>query len=70
MTSIDLGPRCEYDETMSDTAHHDEQAESLAVVTVEEAMRTAKPWTWDEPSALEDITHEEWDAFIRALESR
>jgi hypothetical protein len=30
----------------------------------------AKPWQWDEPSALDGIDNAEWDAFTAALETR
>jgi hypothetical protein len=54
---------------MSDAAH-DDQVPGLTVAPIDEALRLARPWPWDEPSALEGITDEEWDAFIRALETR
>jgi len=55
---------------MSDPATHDGSAEGLVVVPLDEAIRLAKPWQWDEPSALEGIDDAEWDAFIAALETR
>ncbi len=55
---------------MSDAARHNETGEGLIVAPLAEAIRLAKPWNWDEPSGLEDITDAEWDAFIAALESR
>jgi hypothetical protein len=55
---------------MSDAARHNETGEGLIVAPLDEAIRLAKPWNWDEPSGLEDITDAEWDAFIAALESR
>lgn len=55
---------------MPDKARHNETGEGLTVVPLDEAIRSAKPWNWDEPSGLEDITGAEWDAFIAALESR
>ena len=55
---------------MSDEARPNETREGLIVAPLDEAIRSAKPWKWDEPSGLEDITDAEWDAFIAALESR
>lgn len=55
---------------MSDAAAHDGAHDGLVVVPMDEAMRLAKPWNWDEPSALAGISDEEWDAFVAALESR
>jgi len=55
---------------MSGAARHNETGEDLIVAPLDEAIRLAKPWNWDEPSGLEDITDAEWDAFIAALESR
>ena len=57
-------------DTMSDEARPNETREGLIVAPLDEAIRSAKPWKWDEPSGLEDITDAEWDAFIAALESR
>jgi hypothetical protein len=40
---------------MSDAARHNETGEGLIVAPLDEAIRLAKPWNWDEPSGLEDI---------------
>ena len=55
---------------MSDEARHIGRREGFIVAPLDKAIRSAKPWKWDEPSGLEDITDAEWDAFIAALESR
>lgn len=55
---------------MSDTARGNRTSEGLIVVPLDEAIRLARPWKWDEPSSLKDITDAEWNAFIAALESR
>jgi hypothetical protein len=39
-------------------------------VSLDEAIRLAKPWQWDEPSALDGIDNAEWDAFTAALATR
>lgn len=54
---------------MRDAAHPDEPTD-LAVAPIDEAIRLAEPWPWDEPSALEGVSNREWDAFIEALNSR
>lgn len=60
----------EYDVGMSDAATHDDTADGLTVVPLDEALRLAKPWTPDSTTGIEDVTDEEWDAFITALEQR
>lgn len=55
---------------MSDPVAHDGAPQGLVVVPLDEAIRLAKPWKWDEPSALEGIGGDEWDAFVAALEAR
>lgn len=55
---------------MSDAATHDEASEGLIVVPLDEALRLAKPWTPDSTTGIEDVTDEEWDAFIAVLEQR
>jgi len=55
---------------MSDPVAHDGAPQGLVVVPLDEAIRLAKPWQWDEPSALEGIGDDEWDAFVAALEAR
>ena len=55
---------------MSDPVAHDGAPQGLVVVPLDEAIRLAKPWKWDEPSALEGIGDDEWDAFVAALEAR
>lgn len=56
--------------SMSDAVTHDGVPEGLVVVPLAEAIRLAKPWKWDEPSALAGIEDAEWDAFVAALEAR
>ena len=55
---------------MSDSATHDGASDGLIVVPLDEALRLAKPWTPDSTTGIEDVTDEEWDAFITALERR
>lgn len=55
---------------MSDAAPHTEADEGLIVVPLDEALRLAKPWVPDRATGIEDVTDEEWDAFITALEAR
>jgi hypothetical protein len=37
---------------------------------LEEAVRQATPWTADATTGIEDVTDEEWDAFMKALATR
>ncbi|MFN3257552.1 MAG: hypothetical protein ACE37B_17845 [Ilumatobacter sp.] len=67
---IDLLSPADYDVNMSDTAKHDGAGEDLIVVPLDEALRLAKPWAPDPTTGIEDVTDEEWDAFITALEQR
>jgi hypothetical protein len=67
---IDLRSSGEYEAAMSDAATHDEAGEGLIVVPLDEALRLAKPWTPDSTTGIEDVTDEEWAAFIAALEER
>jgi hypothetical protein len=55
---------------VSDAAAHDEPVEALVVVPVDEAVRLAKPWTADATTGIEEVSDEEWDAFVAALERR
>lgn len=55
---------------MSDAATDNNGSDGLVVAPLEEAIRLAKPWKWDDPSALEGLGDDEWDAFISALEAR
>ena len=55
---------------MSGAAAHDEASGGLVVVPLDEALRLAKPWTPDSRTGIEDVTDEERDAFIAALEQR
>ena len=55
---------------MSGAATRDEARDGFIVVPLDEALRLAKPWTPDSTTGIEDVTDEEWDAFITALEQR
>jgi hypothetical protein len=55
---------------MSDAAGQDEAGDGLIVVPLDEALRLAKPWTPDSTTGIEDVTDEERDAFVTALEQR
>jgi len=68
--TIDRRSCPEYDVDMSDAATHDEASDGLIVVPLDEALRLAKPWTPNSTTGIEDVTDEEWDAFITALEQR
>jgi len=68
--AIDQRSWADYHVDMSDAATHDGASDGLIVVPLDEALRLAKPWTPDSTTGIEDVTDEEWDAFITALERR
>lgn len=55
---------------MSDAVTHDDAGDGLTVVPLDVGMRIAKPWTLDRTTGIEDVSDEEWDAFIEALKNR
>ena len=60
----------EYGVDMFGADARDEARDGLIVVPLDEALRLATPWTPDSTTGIEDVTDEEWDAFIAALEQR
>jgi hypothetical protein len=56
--------------TMSDAANSVDRPDGLVVLPLEEAVRQATPWTADATTGIEDVTDEEWDAFMKALATR
>lgn len=55
---------------MSDAATHDREPSKLIVVGPKDALRLARPLPPDKVMQIGDLTKEESDAFIAALESR
>lgn len=55
---------------MSDAAAQDEEQTKLIVVGPKDALRMARPLPPDDVMRIDDLTREESDAFIAALESR
>ncbi len=55
---------------MSDAAARDDAGDGLTVVPLDVGIRIAKPWTLDPTTGIENVSDEEWDAFVTALEKR
>lgn len=55
---------------MSDAAIHDDEGPELTVVGPKDALRMARPLPPDEVMRIDDLTEEESEAFIAALQSR
>ena len=55
---------------MSDAAAHDEGQSKLIVVGPKDTLQMARPLPPDEVMRIDDLTKEESDTFIAALESR
>ena len=52
---------------MADTASDGDRSTGLTVVPIDEAIRLAQPLPTAEELAIEGLTDDEWDAFMRAL---
>ncbi len=52
---------------MTDAARDGDRPNGLTVVPIDEAIRLAKPLPSAEELAIEGLTDDEWDAFMRAL---
>ena len=52
---------------MSDAAAHDADPTRVKVVPIDEALRLAKPLPPPGEIGIDDLTDDEWDAFVQAL---
>lgn len=52
---------------MSDAAANDADPAHVKVVPIDEALRLAKPLPPPGEIGIDDLTDDEWDAFVRAL---
>jgi hypothetical protein len=52
---------------MSDAASSHDDGDDLVMVPIDEAIRIARPWEPLGGTGLEDVTDDEWDAFIESL---
>ena len=52
---------------MSDAATSHDDGDDLVMVPIDEAIRIARPWEPVGGTGLEDVTDDEWDAFIESL---